>query len=31
VGAQLHKDEPDVPRLLSRRPSTPEQIGSTLQ
>jgi DNA-binding IclR family transcriptional regulator len=31
VGAQLHEDEPDVPRLLSRRPSIPEQIGSTLQ
>jgi DNA-binding IclR family transcriptional regulator len=31
VVAQLNKDEPDVPRLLSRRPSTSEQIGSTLQ
>jgi DNA-binding IclR family transcriptional regulator len=34
VAAQLRKDEPDVPRLLSRRPSTPStpyQIGTTLQ
>jgi len=31
VGAQLREDEPDVPRLLSRRPSTPEQVASTLQ
>lgn len=31
VGEQLHKDEPDVPRLLSRRPTTPEQVGSALQ
>jgi DNA-binding IclR family transcriptional regulator len=31
AGAQLHADEPDVPRLLSRRPPAPEQVGSTLQ
>jgi DNA-binding IclR family transcriptional regulator len=31
AGAQLHADEPDVPRLLSRRPPAPEQFGSTLQ
>jgi DNA-binding IclR family transcriptional regulator len=31
VAAQLREDEPDVPRLLSRRPSTPAQVGSTLQ
>jgi DNA-binding IclR family transcriptional regulator len=31
AGAQLHADEPDVPRLLSRRPPAPEQVGSALQ
>jgi DNA-binding IclR family transcriptional regulator len=31
AGAQLHADEPDVPRLLSRRPPAPEQFGNTLQ
>jgi uncharacterized protein YcsI (UPF0317 family) len=31
AGAQLHADEPDVPRLLSRRPTAPERLGSTLQ
>jgi DNA-binding IclR family transcriptional regulator len=31
AGAQLGEDEPDVPRLLSRRPSTMEQVGSALQ
>jgi DNA-binding IclR family transcriptional regulator len=34
VAAQLREDDPDVPRLLSRRPSTPStpyQAGATLQ
>jgi DNA-binding IclR family transcriptional regulator len=34
VAAQLSEDEPDTPRLLSRRPSTPSmpyQAGTTLQ
>jgi DNA-binding IclR family transcriptional regulator len=31
AGAQLHADEPDVPRLLSRRPPAPERFGNTLQ
>lgn len=34
VGAQLRKDEPDVPRLLSRRPATtasPYRAGTALQ
>jgi len=31
AGAQLNEDEPDVPRLLSRRPSMLEQVGSALQ
>jgi hypothetical protein len=31
AGAQLREDEPDVPRLLSRRSSTPAQVASTLQ
>jgi DNA-binding IclR family transcriptional regulator len=34
VAAQLHEDDPDVPRLLGRRPSTPltpHQSGAPLQ
>jgi DNA-binding IclR family transcriptional regulator len=31
AGAQLRQDEPDVPRLLSRRPSMPQQSAGTLQ
>jgi DNA-binding IclR family transcriptional regulator len=31
VAAQLREDEPDVPRLLGRRPAKPEQAARTLQ